>query len=233
MALTGGARLAARLSFRLAGLGFSAFRAPPGGGQERRRRAQRSAPQRGCLRGLVPLHEEVVAWQPGRGCAAVWRRRLTSRQTAAQPIAAPTSVPLRPFEREPLQPTASAPPGGSHAGRGARVPLWSAGAHTVECAAGFSAGPGDNWLLAGANVFCRCLLSAVPGPCAGRRSRGWPAGAPLLPASRSALRAARGAERKRLLDFLYILSFSGGDGARNYSQVRDGERHEQPLCHCR
>jgi hypothetical protein len=44
--------------------------------------------------------------------------------------------------------------------------------------AGFSAGPGENCLLAGANVFCRCLLSAVPGQGAGGKSSGWPAGAP-------------------------------------------------------
>ena len=37
-----------------------------------------------------------VAWQLGRGGAAVWRRRRTSRHTDTQPIAAQTGVPLRP-----------------------------------------------------------------------------------------------------------------------------------------
>jgi hypothetical protein len=66
-------------------------------------------------------------------------------------------------------------------------------AHTAGFTSGFSAGPGENWSLAGANVLCRGWLSAVPGQGAGGKSSGWHAGAPAGAAQRRRLTSRGGA----------------------------------------
>jgi hypothetical protein len=57
-----------------------------------------------------------MAWQLGRGGAAPQRRRCISRCGDTQPIAAPTGIPIRPFERESPRARGEATPGGGQPG---------------------------------------------------------------------------------------------------------------------
>ena len=91
LALTEGARPAARLSLRLAGLGFPASWAPPGGQRERWRRPQRTEAARG-----LRLKARTATARGGRGAgsgarapraASGRRRRSLQREHSDLPYA--------------------------------------------------------------------------------------------------------------------------------------------------
>jgi len=76
--LTGGARQGARLSFRLAGLGFFAAWAPPGGQRERWRRPQRTEAAR-----VLRLKARTATARGGRG--AKLRNGRPPQHSASRP----------------------------------------------------------------------------------------------------------------------------------------------------
>ena len=75
--MTGGARQGARLSFRLAGLGFFAAWAPPGGQRERWRRPQRTEAAR-----VLRLKARTAAARGGRGPHSEMGARRSQAQAA-------------------------------------------------------------------------------------------------------------------------------------------------------